>query len=211
MDIFLAAAAVPDRFFLAFLAQTRSGKEHSCYVVPSHQAFDLDALNNRDVAPEEDVTIEPEDFIIGEVEAGAESEDETQERPPGTIPSTQNPVPEELTDGSSENDAKSPAALQRNRDKKRKRRERQDPTGEEAARRRVLFLARATLLKSKAYGVQSGRHSKSGYVGIVDRGLDFAFLAGPATRRIRRLLQHGYELLEFDKLPCVFFLLYATC
>lgn len=171
-------------------------------MVPSHEAFDLDALNNRDVGSEEDVTIEFDDFIIGEEEAGAEREDESEETPLGIVLPTQSPVPEELTD-SGKNDSKSLAALQRNRNKKHKRRERQDPTAEEAVRRRVLFLARATLLKSNAYGVQSGRHSESGYVGVVDRGLDFAFLAGPATRRVRRLLRHGYELLEFDKLACV--------
>ncbi|KAG8937820.1 hypothetical protein FRC04_009993, partial [Tulasnella sp. 424] len=107
----------------------RSGKEYSCYVVPLHEAFDLDALNNRDVGSEEDVTIESEDFIVCEVEAGAEredkSEDESKETPLGIVLPTQSPVPEELTDGGE----RSLAALQRNRNKKRKRR---DPTGEEA-------------------------------------------------------------------------------
>lgn len=142
------------------------------------------------------------DFIIGDAAAGAESDGEVAEpSPQGTTPpQVESSEVQELTDPG-EGQGKSLAALQRNRDKKRKRREKQEATGEEVAKRRVHFLARATLVKSEDYGVEGSRRSKSGYVGVVDRGQEFTLLAGPGQRRLRRLLQHQYELLEFDKLP----------
>lgn len=167
-------------------------------------AFDLDALAGKADGLEEDATIESADFIIGDAEAGVESDGEIAEQSPRSATAPEGESSEaqdqELTNPT-ESQGKSLAALQRNREKKRKRRERQKDAGEEVARRRVHFLARATLVKSEEYGVDGARHAKSGYVGVVDRGREFTFLAGPGGRRLRQLLRHQYELLEFDKLP----------
>lgn len=101
--------------------------------------------------------------------------------PQGTTPPQVDSLEvQELTD-TGEGQGKSLAALQRNRDKKRKRQEKQEATGE-VAKRRVHFLARATLVKSEDYGVEDSWRSKSRYIGVVDWGREFTLLAGPGQR-----------------------------
>lgn len=144
-----------------------------------------------------DVTVEPMGFVVGD----ETNTDVASTSTPSAILVDGLPDGRRTAgslDGGQDEDT---SARRRNRDKKRKRRERDNPDGEDAAKRRIHFLARATLLKSEDYVVRNGRRAKSGYIGIVDRGLDFAFLDGPAARRIKCLLRHQYELLEFDKLP----------
>ncbi|KIO18606.1 hypothetical protein M407DRAFT_11793 [Tulasnella calospora MUT 4182] len=178
------------------LSDARSGREYGCFVVPSHKTFDLATLCVGSSDWQEEVTIEPCGFIAGgEVDLDVESSERLElarDQPTQDVDCMGSGKAKELAES---------AARLRNRDKKRKRREQEDLNSEQAAKQRLHFLTRATLVKSEDYAVKSGLHAKSGYVGIVDRGLDFAFLDGPAGRRIRCLLRHQYEMLEFDKLP----------
>lgn len=85
---------------------------------------------------------------------------------------------------------------EKNRDKKRKRRERLEEDGDQ---RRLVFLNRSKPQQTVGFGLHESRHSDPGYVGIVDRGLDFAFLSGTSSRRLACLLLQGYEIVEFPR------------
>lgn len=88
---------------------------------------------------------------------------------------------------------------EKNRDKKRKRRERLGEDDEAQHQRRLVFLNRSKPQETIGFGLHESRHSDAGYVGIVDRGLDFAFLSGTNSRRLACLLLQGYEIVEFPK------------
>ncbi|KAG8901316.1 hypothetical protein FRC00_007903 [Tulasnella sp. 408] len=177
-------------------APTRQEAEFGCYLLPCPSQFDISTLYDPNLDADIDVTVESSGFVVGD-ETDTEG---ASSGTPSAFPVDSLPVDTPAATLQDRANVENTSAQRRNRDKKRKRRE-QDADREPAARRRIHFLARATLLKSEDYVVRNGRRAKSGYVGIVDRGLDFTFLDGPAARRIRCLLQHQYELLEFDKLP----------
>ncbi|KAG8915032.1 hypothetical protein FRC00_008548 [Tulasnella sp. 408] len=88
---------------------------------------------------------------------------------------------------------------ERNRQKKQKRRDKLDNGDHGAQQRRAQFLAGSTANRSEGFELDASRRSESGYVGVVDRGIDFAFLSGTGNKRLACLLLQGYELVEFER------------
>ncbi|KAG9016016.1 hypothetical protein FRB90_003839 [Tulasnella sp. 427] len=175
----------------------RSGKEFSCYLLSTSACFDVESLPHAELCDEGDAVIEPADFYVAA--PGAEANSTTGSAAFVSDDAVQTPFaepgdPETTPRGRTE------AQRQRNRAKKKKRRERETADELTTPHRRMHHLGRATVVQSRQYELQTGRHALSGYVGVVDRGLDYVFLAGAGSERIKTLLRHQYEFVELDKL-----------
>lgn len=94
---------------------------------------------------------------------------------------------------------KQQAKARKNRDKKRKRRLKRDPASDEMKKLRRSHVDSAVVEECLSIDVGNLKHSKAGYIGIPDRGLEFKFLSGPAGRRLRRLLRRKYKILYFER------------